>query len=252
MLVWRVHLWVKNQPGPRQEISTSSTWTFFSLDSIELLEDMLTPLTIFDLDPRVTPPKKLQVIWCNCDVEYIRRIKDCVLKSVGDIKNSSNDILWGWKIHARKKRTETDDGGKWFSEVSAADLGSDIGTLMRLKIPHVFAIMFYFWWYEIAQEFLISGEILNWESHSENICKLIIIIPRIESTYSVMEIWVYEELFNVRGCRWFLCEEIIVTNNYLDLIKVSPDLLDIGQVRSCSSSEVYLNCVRLDPILMLE
>ena len=66
---------------------------FFALDSIELLEDMLTPLTIFDLDPRVTPPKQLQVIWCNCDVESIRRRKDCVLKSVDDIKNSSKDIL---------------------------------------------------------------------------------------------------------------------------------------------------------------
>ena len=46
-----------------------------------------------------------------------------------------------------------------------------------------------------------------------------------------------EALSNIRGCQWFMCEGIL-TKNWYELIKVSMNILDIGQVRRLSLREV--------------
>ena len=64
--------------------TTSHAWRTF--------KPHLISLNIFDLDPRVALPKTMQVIWWHQDLYSIRRSNECVLKSVGVIKKSFNDI----------------------------------------------------------------------------------------------------------------------------------------------------------------
>ena len=163
MLVIRVHLWGLNYSGLCQGLFTSFSRRFCDLDSIELLEDMSDLLTTFDIDLRLAPPKTLQVIRWNCDVDSISSSsKDFVLKSIGDVKNSSNNISWGYKGHNRTNRAFINDRENLFSEFRVVNLGSAVGTVMRLKFTRDFAIRFYIWWYGRAKYFLISGYILNW------------------------------------------------------------------------------------------
>ena len=62
--------------------------------------------------------------------------------------------------------------------------------------------------------------------------------------------WSSEALYGVRGCQWFICEEVITTNNWSDLIKSSPYILDIGQDRGCYSSEGYFKKIGAAPLLI--
>ena len=162
MLVHRIHSWYQKQQVPYQGISAGFFQTVNALDSIAFLEETSTPLTIFGLDPRVAPPNPLQVIWWHHYIDSIIKRKDCVLKSIGDVKNSSNNISWGYKGHNRTNRSFINDRENLFSEFRVVNLGSAVGTVMRLKFTRDFAIRFYIWWYGRAKYFLISGYILNW------------------------------------------------------------------------------------------
>ena len=77
------------------------------------MDDMSTLINIFDLDTVSVPQKPLQLIWWYPDIEFISMGKDCVYKSVGDVKNPSNEIPWGCKGHARINSTYTNDGEKY-------------------------------------------------------------------------------------------------------------------------------------------
>ena len=160
---------------------------------------MLNLLTIFDLDPRAATLKPLQLIWWHCNIDSISRTKDCVLKNIGDINNSSNYIPWFCKCHSRTNRIVTNDGVKWFSEVLAKYLGAAIGTVTSLKFLHFFHRV-YLWWYDRSQDLLIIVYILNWERHSENIFHIIIIVLTKEATYPVMTMWTADALSSVRVC----------------------------------------------------